>query len=213
MTSGMNFAGDAAVQPLMRIVTRKLPRLERAKFATHLRALGAEDRRLRFGLALPDTAVDDYVARIDFARDAVFGVFDESLHLAGAAHLARADAHAELGVSVLPGLRGRGIGAALLARAHVHARNWGIGTLFMHCLAENDAMLHLARKQNMRIVAESGEADARLELPPASPASIAQALFDERLGLFDYALKSQFDTARRLILAGVLTVPPLPHGK
>ena len=192
----------------MRIVTRELPRLERAKFATHLRALDSEDRRLRFGLALPDAAIDEYVARIDFGRDAVFGVFDDALHLIGAAHLARADAHAELGVSVLPGHRSQGIGAALLARAHGHARNWGIGALFMHCLTENAAMMHLARKQNMRIVAESGEADARLELPPATPSSIAQALFDERVGLFDYALKSQFDTARRLMLAGVLTVPP-----
>lgn len=193
-------AGD---NPAMRIVTRELPRLERAKFATHLRALGTEDRRLRFGIALHDAAIDEYVARIDFGRDAVFGVFDDALQLAGAAHLSRADAHAELGLSVLQGHRGGGIGAALLARAHVHARNWGIGALFMHCLAENDAILHLARKQNMRIVAAGGAADARLELPPASPASIAQALFDERLGLFDYALKSQFDAARRLLLAGM----------
>ncbi|MDH5577231.1 MAG: GNAT family N-acetyltransferase, partial [Betaproteobacteria bacterium] len=117
--------------------------------------------------------------------------------------LARADTHAELGISVLPACRGRGVGAALLSRAHVHARNWGIGALFMHCLIENGAILHLARRQGMRIVAGSGEADARLELPPASPASIAQALFDERVGMFDYALKWQSDTARRLILAGV----------
>ncbi|MGH8721901.1 MAG: GNAT family N-acetyltransferase, partial [Burkholderiales bacterium] len=94
----------------MPIVTRELPRLERAKFATHLRALGTEDRRLRFGLPLSDAAIDAYVARIDFGRDAVFGVFDDALQLAGAAHLARADAHAELGVSVLPAHRGRGIG-------------------------------------------------------------------------------------------------------
>jgi len=197
----------------MPIVTRALPRLERAKFSAHLRALDHEDRRLRFGLALPDAAIDEYVARIDFDRDAVFGAFNDALQLAGAAHLARADAHAELGLSVLPGHRGRGIGAALLARAHGHARNWGIGTLFMHCLTENGAMLHLARKQDMRILAESGEADARLELPPATPSSIAQALFDERVGLFDYALKSQVETARRLILAGVLTVPPLDRRK
>jgi GNAT superfamily N-acetyltransferase len=197
----------------MRIVTRELPRLERAKLATHLRTLDSEDRRLRFGLALPDAAVDEYVARIDFGRDVAFGVFDDALHLVGAAHLARADAHAELGVSVLSGHRGRGIGAALLARAHGHARNWGIGALFMHCLTENAAMMHLARKQGMRIVAERGEADARLELSPATPSSIAQALLDERVGLFDYALKSQFDTARRLILAGVLTVPPLDRSR
>ncbi|HEX5094053.1 MAG TPA: GNAT family N-acetyltransferase [Burkholderiales bacterium] len=192
----------------MSIVTRELPRPERDKFAAHLKLLGGEDRRLRFGMALSDGGIDDYVARIDFDRDAVIGVFDDALHLTGAAHLARAESHAELGVSVLPAHRGRGVGAVLLARAHVHARNWGTRVLFMHCLTENGAMMHLARKQGMRIVADGGEADAHLALPPASPASFAQAVFDERLGLFDYALKTQHDMVRRLILAGVLTVPP-----
>jgi GNAT superfamily N-acetyltransferase len=187
----------------MQTVTRELSRLERGKLRVHFLALGAEERRLRFGLPLADDTIADYVARIDFARDAVFGVFDDELNLAGAAHLARAEEHAELGVSVLPAHRGRGIGAALLERAHTHARNWGIGTLFMHCLTENAAMMHLARKQGMRIATASGEADAHLALPPASAASFAQALLAERVGLFDYALKSQFDATRRLLASAL----------
>jgi GNAT superfamily N-acetyltransferase len=187
----------------MQVVTRELTRLERAKLAAHLLALDAEDRRLRFGLPISDASVADYVERIDFGRDVVFGVFDDELNLAGAAHLARAEDHAELGVSVLPAHRGRGIGAALLERAHTHARNWGIGTLFMHCLTENAAMMHLARKQGMRIAAASGEADAHLDLAPASAASFAKALLAERVGLFDYALKSQFDAARRLLASAM----------
>jgi GNAT superfamily N-acetyltransferase len=187
----------------MQIVTRELGRQERPKLAVHLLALDAEDRRLRFGLPVSDATIREYVERIDFGRDAVFGVFDDELNLAGAAHLARAEEHAELGVSVLPAHRGRGIGGALLERAHTHARNWGIGTLFMHCLTENAAMMHLARKQGMRIAAASGEADAHLALPPASPASIAQAMLAERVGLFDYALKSQFDATRRLLASAL----------
>ena len=185
----------------MPIVARELSRLERGKLAAHFLALDVEDRRLRFGLAISDASVADYVERIDFERDAVFGVFDDELNLAGAAHLARADDHAELGVSVLPAHRGRGIGGALLERAHMHARNWGIGMLFMHCLSENAAMMHLARKQGMRVAAASGEADAHLALPAASPSSIASALIAERAGLFDYALKSQMVNARRLLSA------------
>ncbi len=183
----------------MQIVTRELTRLERPKLVLHLLALDAEDRRLRFGLPIGDDSIADYVARIDFERDAVFGVFDDELQLAGAAHLARAEDHAEHGVSVLPAPRGRGIGGTLLERAHAHARNWGIGILFMHCLSENAAMMHLARKRGMRIVAASGEADAHLELSPASPSSITGALLAERAGLFDYALKSQTVNARRLL--------------
>jgi len=187
----------------MQIVTRELTRLERPKLAAHFLSLNAEDRRLRFGLPISDASVADYVERIEFARDAVFGVFDDELNLAGAAHLARAEDHAELGVSVLPAHRGRGIGAALLERAHTHSRNWGIGTLFMHCLTENAAMMHLARKQGMRIAAASGEADAHLELAPASAASFAKAQIADRVGLFDYALKSQFDVTRRLLASAL----------
>lgn len=183
------------------IVTKELSRLQRDALQTHFLALDGEDRRLRFGVCLSDRGVSDYVARIDFDRDAVFGVFDDDMRLAGVGHLARGDGFAELGVSVLPVHRGKGMGGALLARAHVHARNWGVPTLFMHCLAENGAMMHLARKQGMRIAAQRGEADAYLDLSPGDPASIANALFADRVALFDYALKSQVHAARRLAAA------------
>jgi GNAT superfamily N-acetyltransferase len=171
------------------ILVRELSRLDRAALEPHFLALGAEDRRLRFGIPLKDDAVRAYVARIDFERDAVFGVSDDGLHLVGAAHVARGDEHAELGVSVLPDHRGRGIGGALLARAHLRARNWGLRTLFMHCLTENAAMMRLARKQEMDIVAEAGEADAWLWLSPADASSHFGEVFAQRVALFDYALK------------------------
>ncbi len=182
-------------------VTTELSRLQRPALAEHFLALGVEDRSLRFGVGLPDHGVRDYVERIDFDRDAIFGIFDDYVRLAGVGHLAHGKGYAELGVSVLPQYRGRGMGGALLARAHTHARNWGVPTLFMHCLSENGAMMHLARKQGMRIKSEHGEADACLELPPSDPASIANALFADRVALFDYALKSQAHAARRIAAA------------
>ena len=180
------------------IIIRELTRLDSASLQQHLVALGPEDRRLRFGIPIGDSAVRAYVARIDFGRDAVFGVLDDELRLAGAAHLAREPGHAELGVSVLPGHRGRGLGGALLARAHMHARNWGVKALFMHCLTENSTMMHLARKQGMDILAERGEADAWLRLPPADAMSHFTELFDQRVALFDYAWKAQLAGARRI---------------
>jgi GNAT superfamily N-acetyltransferase len=173
----------------MSVLVRELSRLERDALEGHFVSLDAEDRRLRFGVPLADSAVRDYVARTDFERGAVFGVSDDALALIGAGHLARADAHAELGISVLPGHRGRGIGAALLARAHMHARNWGVRSLFMHCLGENAAMMHLARKQQMALALEAGEADAWLRLPPADAASYFGEVFAQRVALFDHALK------------------------
>lgn len=171
------------------IPVRELSRLERPALAPHFLALGHEDRRLRFGSAFNDAAVHAYVERIDFERDTVFAVFDDGLRIIGAAHVARGDGHAELGVSVLDGHRGRGIGGALLVRAHLRARNWGVRALFMHCLTENGAMMHLARRQEMEIVAESGEADAWLKLSPADASSHFGEVFAQRVALFDYALK------------------------
>jgi GNAT superfamily N-acetyltransferase len=183
------------------IYVGELSRLEVPALERHFLALGEEDRRLRFGLALGDSAIRAYVAGIDFERDAVFGVFDDELALAAVAHLARDKGHAELGVSVLPGFRGGGLGAALLARSLTHARNWGMGTLFMHCLTENAAMLHLARKQGMEIAARSDEADAWLKLPPADVTSHFGEVFAQHVAVFDHALKSQRAAARRIAQA------------
>jgi hypothetical protein len=92
-------------------------------------------------------------------------------------------------LSRLEGHRNLGIGRALLARAHLRARNWGVRALFTHCLTENSVMMHLARKQGMAIVTESGESDAWLALPPADAATHFGEVFEQRVALFDYALK------------------------
>jgi hypothetical protein len=63
-------------------------------------------------------------------------------------------------------------------------------------------MMRLARRQSMDIVAEAGEADAWLKLPPADAASHFGAVFAQRIALFDHALKSQLALARTL--AGAL---------
>lgn len=192
------------------VLVRELSRLDRTAMEQHFLALEAEDRRLRFGIAIGDAAVRDYVARIDFERDAAFGVYDEELRLTGAAHLARARGFAELGVSVLPGHRGKGLGGALLARAHLHARNWGEQALFMHCLTENGAMMHLARRQGMEIGVSAGEADAWLKLPPADATTHFGEVFAQRVALFDYALKAQLSNARRLAAALTPAAAPIP---
>jgi hypothetical protein len=73
----------------------------------------------------------------------------------------------------------------------------------MHCLRENETMMHLARKQGMHIVTQQGEADAWLRLPPADASSHFGEVFEQRVALFDYALKSQLAGTRRLVAAGL----------
>lgn len=171
-------------------LTRELHTNERPQLLTHLLALNAEDRRLRFAHALSDDGVRHYVEGIDFSRDAVFGVTDANLALIGAAHLAREDGHVQLGMSVLPQSRGQGIGSALLVRCAARARNGGVRVMFMNCLVENAAMMHLARKQGLKIAVSGADAEAFVRLPRADLTSLATEAVAEHLGLFDHAQKS-----------------------
>jgi RimJ/RimL family protein N-acetyltransferase len=181
---------------------------DRTLFLEHLIGLESADRYLRFGNPLSDGVIESYVKRIDFERDTVFGVFDESLELVAAGHFARmaeaeagpelAKSAAEFGLSVSENARGRGIGTALFVRAAIHARNLSVGTLFMHCLTQNSAMMRIARKAGMEISVGYGEADAHLKLEPADAASVMREAAFEQIALFDYAFKQQLLSARRL---------------
>jgi len=185
----------------MQILTRTLLRHERTAYATHLVALDAEDRRLRFGLQRADDSIHEYVAGIDLDCDAVMCVFDDELVLVGAAHVARGTGYAEVGVSVLKGHRRMGIGNALFERSRLHARNWGVSEFFTHCAADNAAMMRLARRHGMRALVERGDADAYAAVPAPDAASLASELIAERVGVADYAMKTQMAQARRMASA------------
>ena len=182
----------------MNLPVQRLGDRARAGYAAHLRALPREDIRLRFGAPLPAEAIDAYVARIDFDADALFAIHDEHLEPTGVAHVGIVDDTAELGISVLPGHRGRGLGGALVARALDCARNRRIGRLWMHCLSENATMMRIAKRAGMAIVVDAGEADAWLALPAPDPASVASEFVADQVALFDYALKAQVASIARI---------------
>jgi GNAT superfamily N-acetyltransferase len=162
----------------------------RAAYLKHLIALDPEDRRLRFGVPQSRAAIAAYVERINYGSDILFGVYGEELALQGVAHLALGSGFAELGVSVLPRARREGIGGALMSRAAEFARNRSITRLYVYCLAENFAMIRLARRCGMHVVVQSGDADAHLVLPAASPVSVISEFIADRVALLDYVLKT-----------------------
>ena len=185
-------------------LVRELDDTHRAAALSHFLALEAEDRHLRFGSPTSDAIIERYVANLNFNRDALFGVFNDALDLVGIAHLAYVPSandgtrSAEFGVSVLHDDRHRGLGAALLARAAVHARNTHIDTLFVHCLAKNKAMMHLAQKLDMRVEFAYGDADAYLILPPANAQSILHEASQEHMADLDYALKANLKQSKQI---------------
>jgi GNAT superfamily N-acetyltransferase len=186
---------------IVSIAVQRLGSSSRSAYLQHLVALDAEDRRLRFGIPQSPAAIAAYVERIDFDSDILFGAHGDALVLHGVAHLAFSIGFAELGISVLPQMRRAGIGAALMRRAAEYARNRSIGRLYVHCLAENVAMIRLARRTGMQVVVECGDADAHIALPSPTPMSIASECIAEHVALLDYVLRMNIETWRRVGIA------------
>jgi RimJ/RimL family protein N-acetyltransferase len=185
------------------IPVRELHARHLEEILQHLLQLNDEDRRLRFGSQTSDEVIERYVRGLDFNKDVIFGIFDLDLKLIGMAHLAylpEIKGHAraaEFGVSVLPDGRAQGLGTALLLRSAVHSRNTLVETLYVHCLSNNKAMMHLAKKAGMRVEYAYGDADAYLKLPPASPATIVQEAANKQWADFDYAWKANLKRSNR----------------
>ena len=196
------FNGGRAANPPPQV--RVLDDAHRAAVLGLFLSLEADDRHLRFGSPTSDAVIKRYVANLNFRRDALFGIFNDALDLVGIAHLAyvppanKSPRSAEFGVSVLHNDRHRGLGAALLARAAIHARNTHIDTLFVHCLAKNKAMMHLAQKLGMRVDFAYGDADAYLILPPANAQSILHEASQEQMADLDYALKANLKQSKQI---------------
>jgi RimJ/RimL family protein N-acetyltransferase len=193
------------------VLVKALGERDRRRVLRHFLALDRDDRLLRFGSMLQDEQVTAYVAKLDFAKDIVFGVYNRVFQLVGVGHLAftSKDAHpdsinytdkekvAEFGVSVSKTARGQGLGTRLFERAAIHCRNSDVDTLYMQCLSSNRTMMHIAKKAGMEIQREYGEADAHLHLPPPSPASVLAEALDEQFAKIDYTIKANVRAAFR----------------
>lgn len=166
----------------------RLDALHFHELVTHFLALPPQDRRLRFGRAMTDEAVIDYVGGIDFERDAVYGVVDPVLDIAGALHLACGAHGIELGLSVLPQARGAGIGTRLLEHAAEVARERGAARLYVRDLARNEAMQRLARRAGVPFVTA----------PDGAGGALQHALAAERTALVPKAPVMLIDSALRV---------------
>ena len=186
---------------------RSLGPRHRSRIASHLLALSEGDRYLRFGYPATDAQLSKYVDTLDFDRDELFGVFNRRLELIAMAHLAYASemkaagkpAMAEFGVSVMAHARGRGYGARLFDHATLHARNRNVGSLFVHALSENTAMLRIARRAGAVVQRDGSESEAWLTLPPDTIATRLEAAVEQHAAELDYHFKVQAQRMHELL--------------
>ena len=192
----------------MTFFATRLGDINREHLRAHFLQLDAEDRHLRFGSSLNDSAIIHYVDGIDFERDEIYAVADDAQTILGVVHIAVLPQEAELGLSVLAVARGQGIGNALFERAVMHLRNRCVREVLVRCLHQNAAMMHLAQKHNMKIQHDGIDREARLELPAATSGTYMLEWLHDRQARY---IGNVRDTTR--IGQSMLKVMPMFRGR
>lgn len=157
----------------------------------HLLELDEESKRLRFGIKASNEYITNYVNKINFnSDDKCYGAFDIKLRLIGLVHLAKMNEDsAEIGISVAQDCRKNKIGQSLWQRAVGWARMAGCKYLYSFCLAENEAMIKLAKKENMTIITEYGDSEAKIKLNDPTISMYMEEIMLENIALVDMKVK------------------------
>ena len=176
---------------------RRLYPSDAAAFAAHLLRLDAQTRHERFGMSVSDHYVATYAAACFGSDDVVYGFFVAGL-IRAAGELrqitrepAAALREAEAAFSVEPDWRRHGIGTALMARIVRAAQNRRDATLYMLCLAQNQAMQGLARKFSAELQFGTDEVTGRLVARHISPLSLLGEAVDDASGLIATLLEAR----------------------
>ena len=156
-------------------VIRKLWIGEADRYRDHLLRLDLDSRHNRFGGAVADEFIRNYVPTTLGLGAVVHGFFVDGI-LRGAAELrplgptlAR---QAEAAFSIETDWQSHGVGSALLDRTLLAARNRGIRTLHMACLANNRRMQELARKFAAELSFDFGSVVGEVTAPRPTPLSV-----------------------------------------
>lgn len=181
---------------------RKLWSGEAQAYREHLLRLDMESRRNRFGGAMSDDSIVNYVD-VSLGTDAVtHGFFIDGI-LRGAAELRpfgpSLPQEAEAAFSIEKPWQSHGVGTALLARTLLAARNRGYKLLHMACLAENRRMQQLARKFDAELTFDFGSVVGEVETAHPTPLSLMRELVADSTGF----ATAMLDVHSRLMRPGL----------
>ena len=178
------------LKPIIRDgVLRRLRPADLSGFRDHLLRLDAQSRRSRFGMEASDDFIAAYAERCFGIDDVIYGFVTHDAvrgagELRGIGHnlpLGFGDS-AEAAFSVEEGWRRKGVGTQLLGRIVRAARNRRAHTLYMSCLANNDAMLRLVRKFSAELRFEPQAALGEIALLEPTPATVQEQALEDASG-------------------------------
>jgi len=175
-------------------IIRKLWTGEAALFRDHLLRLDPESRRSRFGSAVSAEFIERYASRVFRTGAIVHGCFVDGEVRAAAELYPMGDVlpgEAEAAFSVEREYQNHGLGSVLLERVILSARNRGIRTLCMNCLAHNRRMQQIARKFDAELTFDTDEVVAELTAPFPTALSLAQEAAADAQGMAGAVLQAQ----------------------
>ena len=161
---------------------RKLWAGETDAYRDHLLRLDQDSRNRRFSGAISDEFIIRHAASVGDVGVLVHGFFIDGV-LRGAAELrpyGRGFAReGEAAFSIEHPWQSQGVGSMLLERTLLSARNRGITSLHMHCLADNRRMQQLARKFEADLKFDFGSVVGEVDPPHSTVLSLMrEALID-----------------------------------
>ena len=154
---------------------RKIWPLECGRYREHLMRLDPASRHNRFGGAVSDAFLASY-ADLALGLDTVIHGFFVHGTIRGAAELRSVGApmarEAEAAFSIETPWQSHGVGAVLLERTLLVARNRNIKFLHLACIADNERMRRLARKFGAQLTFDFGSVAGELAAPHPTPFSV-----------------------------------------
>lgn len=180
------------------MIPRKLTILDKDKLVEHLSLLQGEDRRLRFGTMVNNEFIKSYVDKSFDSESKWFGC-DDDCKIISACHAAVYNGQAELGCSVDKEYRNLKLAQAMFDRAVTWLRSKGITDVFMHCLTENGAMKHIARKNHMTVVTDYDESEANVHLQLPTPFTTMVDAYADRIAIYDMMVKNNISIWKQMV--------------
>jgi len=167
-------------------IVRKLWLGETDAYRDHLLRLDPDSRHRRFSGTVADDVIVKHAATADDLGVVVHGFFVDGT-LRGAAELRHFgdmySRQAEVAFSIEKPWQSHGVGTALLSRTLLTARNRGIKTLQMNCLADNRRMQQLAKKFEADLKFDFGSVVGEVEAPWVTPASVMREVLEDAHGM------------------------------
>ena len=155
-----------------------------------------ESRRTRFGAGVSDEYIKQYLNKTKekIGKTDMWFVVDIGDRIIAACHVSydKKTNTSELGLTVSPDYRNQKIGQELFNRGVTWSRMKGAETIFMHCLTENLAIQHIARKGGMTVVTvDMGEKEGTIKVNKNTLVSTFEDAIMENMAIYDSTIRNQ----------------------